>query len=181
MTITKAQREILTILRDIPNTQIVNLSYRAAYLEKDSVRIKTVNYPNFNAIYDYLKKLDGRGSDVYIFNPEAEISDEWPARKRAIENQQREAQKAIKQAQARAEADKAAAWFDLTGPYTVDFSGDYFTGSGSIYCNGEFITSFRLMHSSTGDKTFEAMMKRDENLQHFLNIAEMLRRANRGE
>lgn len=182
MSLTKVQKEILTILRDVPNTQIINPSYRAAYLEKDGTRIKTVTYPNFNAIEPYLKPTENERIRNYrfIFDPAAEISNEWPAKKREIENQRREAEKAVKQASVKAEADKAAAWFECDGPYTVDFSGEHFTGSGTIYAGDEFIANIRLIYQSSSDQTFEAMMKRPENLQHFLNIAEMLRRANKG-
>lgn len=180
MTLTKVQREILTILKNVPNTQIVNPTYRAAYLEKDGERIKTVTYPNFNAIEPYLKPIERIRNYRYIFDPEAEISDEWPARKREIWNQRREAQKAIEQAQVKAEADKASAWFECDGPYTVDFpSTDHFLGSGDILFNGEFVSSFRRVYSSSDDQTFESMLKRPQNVEHFSRIKEMLRRANR--
>lgn len=181
MTLTKAQREILIILRDIPNTKIVNPTYRGAYLAKDGERIRAVNSTIFDAIDPYLKLVGGSVPRCFIFDPEAEISDEWPARKRELERQRSEAAKAERQAAAKVEADKAAAWFEATGPYTVDFEGEHFTGSGVIRFNGEFIAKIGTIYSSTRDQTFEAMMKRDENLQHFLNIAEMLRRANREE
>lgn len=180
MALTKAQKEILTILKDLPNTQVVNPSYRAAYLEKGGERIRTLNSTIFDAIEPYLKSLETKGWHCYIFDPEAEISDEWPARKREIENGRRQAEKAVKQAQVKAEADKAAAWFECDGPYTVEFPlTDYFSGSGDILFNGELVTSFRGGYSSSDDQVFEAMLKRPQNLEHFSRIKEMLRRANR--
>lgn len=179
MTLTKVQKEILTILKNVPGTQVVNPAYRASYLEKDGERIKIINSPNFDVIEPYLKSVEAKGHYRYIFDPEAEITDEWPARKREIKNERREAEKAVEQAQVKAEADKAAAWFEATGPYTVEFpSENYFSGSGDILFNGEFVSSFRGVYSSSDGRTFEAMLKRPQNLEQFSRIKEMLRRAN---
>ena len=179
MALTKAQIEILTILKDTPNTQIINPTYRAAYLTKDGERIKTITYPSFIAIKPYLKTVDGRGCDRFVFDPEAEISDDWPARKREIENKRREAEQAVRLAAVKTKADEATAWFECVGPYMVNFEGDYFTGSGSILFNGEFVASIRLVYSSSKDQTFEDMLKRPGNIEHLSRIKEMLRRANR--
>lgn len=182
MILTKTQREILTILKNLPNTQIVNPAYRAAYLEKDGERVKTLNSTIFDAIEPYLKTINTTNYHRFIFNPDAEITDEWPAKKREMERQRREAEQAVKRAQVKTEADKAAAWFECDRPYTVDFpSEDYFSGSGDILFNGEFVSSFRGVYSSSDDRTFESMLKRPQNLEHFSRIKEMLRRANREE
>lgn len=190
MTITKAQKETLELMHDtgafIRKHRFSSgfTLYRKSQYDDYGAKIKVIKYewmrdlkPFFVQTYDKLYNNE----EVYTFRPDAEITDAWLT----AENQKRIQASVDKRATEKAailgEQQKATAWFELTGPYTVDFSGDYFTGSGSIYCNGEFITSFGLIYSASGDRTFEAMMKRDKNLQHFLNIAEMLRRANREE
>lgn len=177
MALTKAQREILMILDQFPTAEVVEPAYRTAYLEKDGGRVKTIPFNSFNAILPYLKAKDQRGSPRYRLDPEAEITDDWPAKKRERERLGSEAKKQARLAQAATEAQKLTAWFDLTGPYSVDFSGDYFSGGGSILCNGEFVTSFSA-YVSSGSTTFEAMINKPLNLTHYERIREMLRLAN---
>lgn len=197
MTITKAQKETLELMRDTGafirkwsmSTKYVLYrpstgSGRSKSQDNDyGDKIKVIKYEWMRDLKPFfIQTYDRRYSnEVYTFRPDAEISDAWLTAENQKRIQASIDKREVEKAAILAEQQKATAWFELTGPYTVDFSGDHFGGSGSIYCNGEFITSFGLMHSSSGDQTFEAMMKRDKNLQHFLNIAEMLRRANRGE
>lgn len=175
--LTKAQREILIILRDIPNTEIVNPSYRAAYLEKDGGRVKTITEPNFEAIQPWLNSKDSTGYYRFIFDPAAEISDDWPARKLAKDRQEREARRQAEQARKEAEIQKALDYLNISpGTYSVEINNGF---TVYIMLGEKMIAHSRVAVSSSDFKTFEDYLSDERNIAHFSQVRDFINRANR--
>lgn len=177
--LTKTQKEILTILRDIPNTEIVNPTYRAAYLERDGGRVKTINSTNFYAINPYLKIKETSGGRAYryIFDPEATITDDWPVVKRERNQQAREAKQQAERERKDAEIQKALDYLNVSpGPYSVEISDDF---TIYIILVDEIVTHSRIAVSSSAFRTFEDYLSDERNVTHFSRLREFINRANR--
>lgn len=181
--ITKAEKELLNHLKDEPGMYIRQRfasSYYALY-NKNGNHLRDIKYQWMNHLEPFFTKVqdDSRYETRFTLRPDAEISDKWLEAEREKDSQARADARAAREAVIRAEQQKATDWFECDGPYTVDFSGKYFSGSGEILFKADPVASINLWYQDSGEHTFEEMMRHPDNLRHFSQIKEMLRRANR--
>lgn len=180
--LTKAEKALLQQLKDNPAWYI---SQRWAgydyYLRDSNEYLQKVKSDWMNHLAPFFLKTQNESLhiDKYSLRPDAEISDTWLKSERERERQAQADKRAAKKAAIKAEQDKATAWFECDGPYTVDFSGEYFSGGGGILADGEHLMSFSAWVSSRAT-TFEEMMNEPRNAAHFEQIKRMVSRANRG-
>lgn len=108
MSLTKAQREILKILKEVPGTAIVDSSYRAPKLLKDGQPIRTVNNSIFHAIRPWLQ-VDKDRRYFYTFREDAEISDAWLQQEQLrVKREQDESIRQLREAEKLVGAEKEA-------------------------------------------------------------------------
>lgn len=180
--LTKAQKETLNLMRDTgAYIRVGWTSYDGVLCNAGGEKIKNISsmWRHELSCFFTPKKSRHYGAYIYTIRPDAEISDACLE----AENQRRikevVAREDAKKAAIEAECQRAVEWFGLIGPYTVDFSGQHFTGNGAIMLNDKYLMGFNLMYQSSDYKTFEDMMAHPENIEHYGRIREMLRRANR--
>lgn len=182
MSLTKAQKETLTLMRD-KNLTISHWIHDTSYTLHGNGK-GTIKHIRFDWILKlkpfFLKTYDtGYHTDRYTFNPATEISDAWLQAETARLAQAKVDEADAKQAEKERLNRLASDFFNdgNPGPYQVSFDGRWPFG-GSILFNGDAIAQISAAHYSTSDKTFEDMIRRPENAPHFEAIKAMLRAAN---
>lgn len=182
--LTKAQKELLLILKEKPNYRIQNPSWAAPRLVDGGFqKIKIVNTPLFESIRPWLK-LDDKKSNlsngyVFGFDLEAEITPDWPAKRIERDRQQCEVKEEAKQLAIEAESEKASAWFEsIGGTYTVVIQGQW-PFNGNIMLGDECIAEIKPRRYSSQDGSFDDIMTYPENVEYFGRVKKLIQLANK--